>query len=116
MIQIVMNCTKNGELVFCEAKGHSLFSVKGSDIVCSAVTSLLRTSLYVLESNDSVTVKASATERGMLSFGVEKKSEDEKASYLLMHSKDFLEKGLTLICEQYPENVSLKINFDEKWV
>lgn len=112
MIQIVIDCTKKCELVFCEAKGHALFAKKGNDIVCSAVTTLLRTCLYMLESNDSISLETSSPERGMLSFRVTKNNEDVKTSYLLIHCKDFLEKGLTLICEQYPENVSLKINFD----
>ena len=116
MIQIVIRCTKNGELVFCEAKGHSLFSTKGNDIVCSAVTSLLRTGLCVLESTDSVNLKTSATKRGMLTFSVERNNDDLKTSFLLIHLREFLEKGLALICEQYPKNVSLKINFDEKSV
>ncbi len=116
MIQIVMHCTENGELVFCEAKGHSLYSTKGNDIVCSAVTSLLRTGLCVLESKDSVSLETSAPKRGMLSFCVKKNNEDLETSLFLIYLRDFLEKGLSLICEQYPKNVSLKINFDGKSV
>ncbi len=114
MIQVLLVITKEGELVSCKAEGHALFSKKGSDIVCAAVTTLLRTTLSVLESYDFITLEASAPVRGTLSFHIKKKHEDGKGckasdSSLLIYAKDFLEKGITTLCNEYPEHVSLHI-------
>ncbi len=115
MIQIVLVCTEEGELASCKAEGHALFSKKGADIVCSAVTTLLRTTLSVLESNKFIVVETVAPSRGMLSFCVKEKTQGggedllDLTSSMLIYAKVFLENGLTLLCSEYPEYVSLNI-------
>ncbi len=118
MIQIVLVRTKTGEFVSVDAEGHSFFSKKGSDIVCAAVTCLLRTTLSVLETNKNIETKAKALKRGTLSFCVIKKEQssdkeqEKELSSLLMYARDFLENGLTSLCSEYPQHVSLKITIN----
>ncbi len=116
MIQVLLVVTKEGEFVSCNAEGHAFFSNKGSDIVCSAVTTLLRTTLSVLESNDSITLESNAQKRGSLMFRVKKQKQDgdnaniKATSSLLVYARVFLEKGLNTLCSEYPKHVSLQIN------
>ena len=56
MIQVRIIRSKNGMLRSCEAKGHAGFDKKGFDIVCAAVSSILRTVLALLEKTPSVSL------------------------------------------------------------
>ncbi len=118
MIKIMLGVTKDGELVSCNAEGHALFAKKGSDIVCSAVTTLLRTTLSVLESNDSIKLETNAPKRGTLSFCIKNKYQEggevlfNAESSFLIYARIFLEKGLMTLCNEYPEHVTLHIERD----
>ncbi|MDE5614650.1 MAG: ribosomal-processing cysteine protease Prp, partial [Treponemataceae bacterium] len=58
MTTVTLVCGKDGAFRSCEAAGHAGFAAKGSDIVCAAVTILLRTAADVLSGMDGVVIRA----------------------------------------------------------
>lgn len=87
-----------------KVKGHAQFSVKGSDIVCSAVSALVQTLFFTVENNLRIPIAK---------FGDKDYSLQVDSKYL---NKDFLllvcylYNGLRLIEDQYPDYVVLKEN------
>ncbi len=106
MTAVTLLTGKNGVLKKCQANGHAGFSRKGSDIVCSAVTVLLRTAMSVLSQNKSITLNADTSSRGNLAFCAEVKKETLETEALLKYTADFLREGITSLVKKYPENVS----------
>ena len=110
MTQVLLVRTVNGELQSCSANGHSGFSTKGKDIVCAAVTTLLRTTLEVLETVEGIKLNAESASRGKLVFDVKHtdliKSESVKK---VIFAGDFLETGLQRLAKEYPRNVTLRV-------
>ena len=114
MISVTLTYGKNGVLKNCKANGHADFSKKGTDIVCSAVTVLLRTAVNLLSHMENVTLNADTSSRGFLSFDVslneelcEDFSESLKTEVRLKCIADFIEEGLGSIQKEFPENVHL---------
>ncbi len=113
MTEVIVSFGKNGVVKNFQANGHADFSKKGSDIVCSAVTVLIRTAMQVLSQTENITFNADSSKRGSLAFRVEieenldglKKTEIESR---LKCVTDFLRTGISSICEKYPENVLLR--------
>ena len=106
MIQVRIVRSKNGMLRSCTAEGHAGFAEKGHDIVCAAVSSILRTVLALLEKTPTVRLLVNTPEPGKLFFCVQDKDKADNA--LLIHCGDFLQQGLGLLQDEYPEHVSLK--------
>ena len=48
MITVIVGLGPGGNLVSADASGHALKGLPGTDIVCAAVTVLLRTTMAVL--------------------------------------------------------------------
>ena len=112
MISVLLTRGKNGALVSCRAQGHARFAEKGSDIVCSAVTVLLRTTMQVLCGIEGVIVRADASERGSLDFDVSAENAPAESRTALVYAGRFLEAGLASLVREYPRNVELKIQTD----
>ena len=106
MIQVRIIRSENGMLRSCEAEGHAGFAPKGLDIVCAAVSSILRTVLALLEKIPTVRLLVNTPEPGKLFFCVQ--DNDKADNALLIHCGDFLQQGLGLLQDEYPEHVSLK--------
>ena len=115
MIAVCVTEKKTGEFVSCSASGHAEFAVKGCDIVCAAVTILMRTTMNVLSENNLLAEK-NANQRGKLFFrakanankvtnGFEKNCETN----ILQFAKIFLVNGITSLAKEFPKNVSLEI-------
>ncbi len=116
MISVTLTYGKNGVLKNCKANGHADFSKKGFDIVCSAVTVLLKTAGSLLSHMENVTFMADASSRGQLFFELYPKidiSEDKKESLetrvRLKCIADFIQEGIRSVQEEYPENVRLTL-------
>ena len=107
MTTVTLSYGKNGALKKCQANGHAHFSKKGNDIVCAAVTVLIRTAMQVLSHNENVLMIADASTRGNLSFTVEAKSEDSVTETQLICIGDFLRTGILALTKEFPENVIL---------
>ena len=107
MTVVTLSYGRNGAIKKCQANGHAGFSWKGSDIVCAAVTVLLRTAMQVLSHNENVVLMSDASARGALSFSVEAKSESPVTETQLVCIGDFLRTGFKALTKEFPENVIL---------
>ena len=112
MISVQLARAKDGSLASCRALGHARFAEKGNDIVCSAVTVLLRTTMQALSETEGVFVRADASERGSLDFDVSAESAPAESRAALVYAGRFLEAGLASLVREYPRNVELKIQTD----
>ena len=112
MISVQLARAKDGSLASCRALGHARFAEKGNDIVCSAVTVLLRTTMQTLSETEGVFVRADASERGSLDFDVSAESAPAESRAALVYAGRFLEAGLASLVREYPRNVELKIQTD----
>lgn len=92
MIQITYN--EMGDMMFLRAEGHAEFAPKGQDIVCAAVSALMQTLAYSL---DSGTVTC-ADDRNLIVVQA-KQGTDSLAKFELVTD------GLILLADAYPEHV-----------
>ena len=111
MILVQIECTKNGVLKSFEFSGHAGYAEPGFDIVCSAVTVLVKTSLQVL-SNKQELVLETCVKKGFISCSVKNQVIDQNLGSILSYTADFLKTGLSGIKKSYPENISLKVKID----
>lgn len=112
MIQVQICCSKDGVLHECLAQGHAGFGKPGEDIVCAAVTTLLRTTISVLSKDSQFLLETEITERGKLAFHVSvngASSNNEKAADKLKYAGSFLVDGLTVLQKEYPECVLVEL-------
>lgn len=108
MTEITLFCEKSGMITKCQANGHAGFSEKGTDIVCSAVTVLMRTAMQLLAQNDGVILEADTTSRGNLAFNVKLNKDSSEMKQYLKCIGDFLRTGFSSLQKEYPENVQLR--------
>ncbi len=106
MTAVTLSTGKNGVLIKCQANGHADFSRKGSDIVCSAITILLKTAMQFLSRNKDVTLEADTSSRGNLAFCVEVTVDKPETEFCLKYTADFLREGFKTLSKEYPQNVS----------
>lgn len=92
MIQITYN--EMGDMMFLRADGHAEFAPKGQDIVCAAVSALMQTLAYSL---DSGTVTCADDSNLMVVQA--KQGTDSLAKFELVTD------GLILLADAYPEHV-----------
>lgn len=92
MIKITYN--EMGDMMFLRAEGHAEFAPKGQDIVCAAVSALMQTLAYSL---DSGTVTC-ADDRNLMEVQA-KQGTDSLAKFELVTD------GLILLADAYPEHV-----------
>lgn len=91
--------------------GHAEYAEQGNDIVCSAVSVLLQTFIasveQLLDHSDAIRygVKKGEDNSLFMTFPKEMPFEDWEKSQTLFKSMLI---GLSMIQEQYPENVSVK--------
>lgn len=103
MVHVLLELDKEGALCSFEASGHAHSGAKGHDIVCAAVTVLLRTSIQALS---SVRAEVNAAERGLLSFRV---VQYDKSQYgKLQYAAEFLWQGMDCLQQEYPQAVKCK--------
>lgn len=109
MIEVLLECKEDGSISSLSAKGHAQFARKGKDIVCAAVSSLLRTTAKVLEETSGIElIKTSFNERGNLAFSVLRKDCSGDLTERLKCVSDFVREGISLIEDEYPEHVILR--------
>ena len=109
MTSVLIERSKTGVLLGCTAKGHAGYAERGSDIVCSAVTVLIRTTLQVLSELTALNLETDTSKRGSIGFKVLKgfpSGIEEKLKY----AGDFLQVGLESVAKEFPDNLKLVIN------
>lgn len=109
MTSVLIERSKTGVLVGCTAEGHAGYAERGSDIVCSAVTVLIRTTLQVLSGLPAVNLETDISKRGFIRFRVLKGFPSE-VEEKLKYAGDFLQTGLESVAKEFPDNLKLVIN------
>lgn len=110
MISITMVSGEKKEFISCKAVGHSGFAKEGFDIVCSAVSVLLRTVALALEGRAKVDgnlqVELLYPRKGDVEINVLRY--DYSSFDFLVFTFDFLKLGVGSLSCEYPEFVSLE--------
>ncbi len=111
MTDVLLVCNKFGMFKSVKAKGHASYSSKGNDIVCAAITILLRTAIDVLEKTEGISLSIDSSSRGNLAFCVEDAKENTLNEVLksrLICVGDFLRQGIKSLAQEFPKNVQLR--------
>ena len=106
MIEIEAVLDENGILRACKAAGHAGAGPKGTDIVCAAVSVLMRTAVRVLSGREGITIRYEAPEPGFLFLEAGYTAE---GGDFLSAAGVFLIEGLASIAEEYPQHCTLTI-------
>jgi len=105
LIEIEAVLDEDGILRSCKASGHAGAGKTGSDIVCAAVSVLMRTAVRALSNREGVTVRYEAPEPGLLFL----EADYTGGRDFLFAAGVFLIEGLASVAEEYPENCRLTI-------
>lgn len=100
MINVTLVRSEEGLVLGCRAEGHAGFGKKGYDLVCAAVTVLIRTAARTMESRDRVVLEGTAPEPGLAGFRLV--AFDRYDKDWLLGLGDGLMTGLLDIQEEYP--------------
>ena len=102
MIKIIYVTDPEGGKLTMRAEGHAGYAPAGQDIVCAAVSCLMQTLAYSAAEDEHT---SSCSYQGKDGPVVSVKAGD---SVLMRDKFELVADGLTLLAEQYPENVSFK--------
>lgn len=102
MIKIIYVADPEGGKLTMRAEGHAGYAPAGQDIVCAAVSCLMQTLAYSAAEDEHT---SSCIYQGKDGPVVSVETGD---SVLMRDKFELVADGLTLLAEQYPENVSLK--------
>jgi uncharacterized protein YsxB (DUF464 family) len=106
LIEIEAVLDENDVLRSCKAVGHARAGRTGSDIVCAAVSVLMRTAVRALSGREGITVRCEAPEPGFLLLEADYTAEGRE---LLSAAGVFLTEGLASVAEEYPQCCRLTI-------
>ncbi|MDR2149840.1 MAG: ribosomal-processing cysteine protease Prp [Spirochaetaceae bacterium] len=111
MISIELYFDHFGLLKRCRADGHAGAGYKGNDIVCAAVSVLLRTTYRTLLKKADIRLWEDASKRG--TFFLEAEATEESTAAFLFAVGSFLKEGLQSVSEDYPQFCTVKIYMEE---
>jgi uncharacterized protein YsxB (DUF464 family) len=106
LIDIEAVLDEDGILRSCKAGGHAGAGKTGADIVCAAVSVLMRTAVRALSGRKGVTVRYEAPEPGFLFLEADYTAEGRE---FLFAAGVFLIEGIASVAEEYPDNCKLTI-------
>jgi uncharacterized protein YsxB (DUF464 family) len=106
VIEIKLVLDEEGLLKVCSMNGHSGMGQAGDDVVCAAVSVLIRTALRVLSDKPGVTIRGAAPERGALWMEADYTPEGKN---FLFAAGLFLTEGLKSVEEDYPGHCKINI-------
>jgi len=106
VIEIEAVLDSEGILRACKAAGHAGAGKTGTDIVCAAVSVLLRTALDVLSDREGIVLKGGAPEKGRLWLETEYNANGKD---FLFAAGEFLIRGLLSVAEEFPDKCKLTI-------
>ncbi len=107
MLEILITLDADNVLNQIRASGHAGDAVSGTNIVCAAATSLLRSACRTISSDKEICSKFSAGDRGQIDFYIYS-CESEKKRWL-KGITDYLLTGLTDLDNEYPEDFRINI-------
>lgn len=102
MIKIIYAADQEGGKLTMRAEGHAGYAPAGQDIVCAAVSCLMQTLAYSAAEDEHT---SSCIYQGKEGPVVNVEAGD---SVLMRDKFELVADGLTLLAEQYPENVNFK--------
>jgi uncharacterized protein YsxB (DUF464 family) len=111
MIEVDVIVDEAGLLVSCQVEGHAGAGPRGGDVVCAAISILVRTALRTLSAVEGVSVRGSAPSRGVL--WMEADCVPNGAGFLAA-STAFLTEGLRSVAEDYPDHCSVHISTERR--
>jgi len=106
LIEIEAVLDGDGVLRSCSASGHAGAGATGTDIVCAAVSVLMRTAVRALSGKKGITIRCEAPEPGFLKLEAEYSTEGRD---FLAAAGVFLTEGLASVVEEYPQYCNLTI-------
>jgi len=106
VVKIEAVLDQGGILRSCKAAGHAGAGRTGNDVVCAAVSVLMRTAVRVLSGREGITLRCDAPEPGFLFLEADYA---EAGREFLFSAGVFLVEGLASVAEEYPEHCSLFI-------
>jgi uncharacterized protein YsxB (DUF464 family) len=109
MIRIDATVDSVGLLRACRVEGHAGAGPKGADIVCAAVSVLVRSALRTLSGRKGIDVRGAAPERGSLWMEVDYTGEGKE---FLAAAGTFLLEGLKSVSEEFPDHCRMDIHTD----
>ena len=112
MITIAVVLDKSGLLKSCDIRGHAEAGKRGDDIVCAAVSALIRTAPVVLSGREGIAVRSEAPERGV--FTLETEAHSQAGRDFLAAAGSFLVEGLQSVAEEYPGNCKMTITKERR--
>jgi len=107
MINIDVIVDETGVLRSCKVTGHARAGKTGADIVCAAVSVLMRTGIRILAGRKGISVSSGAPKTGHWWLEIEYTAEGRD---FLSAAGDFLITGLHSVAEDFPDNCRLKVS------
>ena len=111
MIDVRVLTDSSGCLKQLSAAGHSGSSEKGKDILCAAVTVILRTAARVLQGREKTAVTVLADECGQFKMIVQPFPDPDKEWFNGV--SDMVIWGLMDLRDEYPGNIRLKLSKED---
>jgi uncharacterized protein YsxB (DUF464 family) len=106
LIEIEAVLDESWTLRACSASGHAKAGKHGADIVCAAVSVLMRTAVRALSNRKGITVRWEAPEPGLLSLEADYVAEGREFLFAI---GVFLVEGLASVAEEYSKHCKLTI-------
>ncbi|MDR3342609.1 MAG: ribosomal-processing cysteine protease Prp [Treponema sp.] len=111
MIVIDVVVDDAGLLKSCSVTGHAKAGPKGGDIVCAAVSVLVRTALRTLSGREGIRVRGDAPERGVWWMETDY---TQGGSNFLCAAGAFLIEGLESVSAEYPDYCTMHIHTERR--
>jgi uncharacterized protein YsxB (DUF464 family) len=111
LIETKLVLDEAGLLKVCTMNGHGSAGKAGDDVVCAAVSVLIRTALRVLSDKPGIIIRGAAPERGALWMEAEYTPEGKD---FLSVAGLFLTEGLKSVAEDYPEHCQMNIYMERR--
>jgi uncharacterized protein YsxB (DUF464 family) len=111
MVTIKVTSRSDGQFLSCRAEGHAFFGKPGTDIVCAAVSMLLRTVHQGLSNTAGLAVETEAGEKGAFAFSVRPQGgcpNRDGLQAILGFTRDLLCHGFASLETEYPGSISLR--------
>ncbi|MDR0501782.1 MAG: ribosomal-processing cysteine protease Prp [Treponema sp.] len=106
MIEIDAVLDQDNVIRNCKAAGHAGAGRAGNDIVCAAVSVLMRTAINTLSNRKGIVIKGGAPAPGQVWLEADYNAEGKN---FLFAAGEFLINGLSSVAQEFPQNCKLTI-------
>ena len=107
MIRLTVFTDGHGVLTGAEVAGHALGLQKGGNIVCAAVTVLVRTAARLLEAEEGVGITGGPGPRGEFAFEIE--GVERSKIEFVKTTGSYLMQGIRDLQKEFPDDCTLKV-------